>query len=196
MKIYLIRHGMTPGNKLRQYIGSTDEPIIESGFSAPKEIENPEAKKKVYVTPLIRTQQTAKQMFPNAEQEIVYGLREIDFGVFEQKSYEDLKDREDYQAWLNDQINYVCPGGESMAMFSERINDSFIEILKDNLGKTDEIIIVCHGGILMGLLSSYGEPHKDFYEYQIKNRCGYMCDLEFTDEEKFEFKLVNLVPIA
>ena len=79
MRIYLIRHGMTPGNKLGQYIGSSDEPIIESGFTAPKQVENPESKKLVYVTPLIRTQQTAKIMFPNAEQIVAADLREMDF---------------------------------------------------------------------------------------------------------------------
>ena len=29
MKIYLIRHGKTPGNQLNRYIGITDEPVLE-----------------------------------------------------------------------------------------------------------------------------------------------------------------------
>ena len=29
MRIYLIRHGKTPGNQLNRYIGITDEPVLE-----------------------------------------------------------------------------------------------------------------------------------------------------------------------
>ena len=31
LKIYLIRHGQTPGNKLKRYIGTTDEQLSQEG---------------------------------------------------------------------------------------------------------------------------------------------------------------------
>ena len=31
LKLYLIRHGQTPGNKLSRYIGTTDEPLSDEG---------------------------------------------------------------------------------------------------------------------------------------------------------------------
>ena len=35
--IYLFRHGITEGNKLRLYYGSTDIPLIEEGIEAIRE---------------------------------------------------------------------------------------------------------------------------------------------------------------
>ena len=34
MQIVLIRHGQTPGNALRRYIGRTDEPLSAEGVRA------------------------------------------------------------------------------------------------------------------------------------------------------------------
>ena len=52
-RVYLIRHGLTEGNRLRRYIGRTDEPLCAAGraalSTAPlKGIET------VYVSPLLR----------------------------------------------------------------------------------------------------------------------------------------------
>ena len=55
MKIIFIRHGPTPGNLARRYIGSTDEPLAPGalpGCPAP-------AAERVYVSPLLRCRQTA-----------------------------------------------------------------------------------------------------------------------------------------
>ena len=33
-RVYLIRHGLTEGNRLRRYIGRTDEPLCAAGRAA------------------------------------------------------------------------------------------------------------------------------------------------------------------
>ena len=38
-EILMLRHGMTPGNELRQYIGRTDEPLSQKGRDALAELE-------------------------------------------------------------------------------------------------------------------------------------------------------------
>ena len=40
--IYLIRHGMTEGNKKQRYIGTTDEPLCPEGKAALTGIDCPE----------------------------------------------------------------------------------------------------------------------------------------------------------
>ena len=124
-EIYLIRHGKTIGNMQKRYVGSTDEPLCEAGISglnARSEtilrafsmctgqgkkphtgIENnrnmfPET---VYVSPMIRCRQTAEILFPNAKQEIIPNLREMDFGQFEYKNYAELADDARYQAFID-----------------------------------------------------------------------------------------------
>ena len=45
MKIYLIRHGKTPGNQLQRYIGITDEPVLEEDQERLKTQNYPNAEK-------------------------------------------------------------------------------------------------------------------------------------------------------
>jgi alpha-ribazole phosphatase len=47
-----------------------------------------------------RTEQTLKILFGDVPHKINERFREVDFGVFEMKSYESLKEQEDYQAWI------------------------------------------------------------------------------------------------
>ena len=38
MRIVLLRHGQTPGNVLKRYIGRTDEPLSEAGERAARAV--------------------------------------------------------------------------------------------------------------------------------------------------------------
>ena len=63
IRLYLIRHGQTPGNKLQRYIGTTDEPLSMEGkeFLENLTYPMPEA---LYVSPLCRCVETAGILFP------------------------------------------------------------------------------------------------------------------------------------
>ena len=112
MRIYLIRHGKTEGNALNRYIGSTDSPLCAEGIEKTRLAGGSAELKSVIVTPLIRTQQTARILFPNAEQRICYGLREIDFGDFENRSATDMEHDEAYRKWVDSGCVDACPNGE------------------------------------------------------------------------------------
>lgn len=68
MQVVLIRHGQTPGNALRRYIGRTDEPLSAEGVRALEAFGTLPEVRHVFVTPLCRTQQTARILLPCAEQ--------------------------------------------------------------------------------------------------------------------------------
>ena len=118
MQIYLIRHGQTAGNALRRYIGSTDQPLTPEGAEGAKAAGARRSVRSVFVTPLVRTQQTARILFPDAEQTVVPALREMDFGDFEDRSFEDMKDDPAYRAWVEGGCLAPCPNGESVLEFS------------------------------------------------------------------------------
>ena len=81
MLIYLIRHGATRYNEEHRYQGLTDVPLSPAGRAALRQADfSPEV---VYVSPLSRARETAAILFPTAEQIVVPGFREMDFGVFE-----------------------------------------------------------------------------------------------------------------
>ena len=184
--IYLFRHGITEGNKRRLYYGSSDIPLIEEGIEAIKTRREagiyPDLRGfEVITTDLKRTEQTLFEMYGReVEHEIDPRMREFSFGDFEMKSYEQLKDREDYQAWITgDNWRNVCPNGESGEIMLERS----LVAMEDYIGK--DCIIVCHGGVIAGLMLTWfpgDETAEHFYAWQPKPSEGYRID--FDDELK------------
>lgn len=172
MRIYLYRHGQTPGNSLKQYIGSTDQPVSEEGLKALAKL--PAEPEIVYVTPMIRTQQTAGILFPNAKQVVVENLKEMDFGIFECRSYKDMEHDPEYQKWIDSNCEGPIPNGEQQITFSDRI----LKCFRENILTLDaeEVYTVTHGGTIMAILHEYSEPHKDFYDWMPKNGHGYVAD--------------------
>ena len=59
MDIFLIRHGMTPGNREHRYIGRTDEPLSEEGRAALLPPAWADQVESVCVSPMLRARQTA-----------------------------------------------------------------------------------------------------------------------------------------
>ena len=184
--IYLFRHGITEGNKRRLYYGSTDIPLIEEGIEAIRERREagiyPDTEGfKIITTDLCRTEQTLFEMYgrevPHATDP---RMREFSFGEFEMKSYEELKDREDYQAWITgDNWRNICPNGESGEIMLNRS----LEAMEDYIGT--DCIIVCHGGVIAGLMLTWfpgDETAEHFYAWQPKPSEGYRID--FDDELK------------
>lgn len=184
MRIYLYRHGQTPGNALKQYIGSTDQPLSDEGREALS--KNSSEPKKVYVSPMIRCRQTAEILFPNVEQVVVQNLKEMDFGVFECRSYIDMEHDPDYQKWIDSNCAGPIPNGEQQIDFSNRIIKCFNEEILTL--DAEEVYTVTHGGTIMAILHEYSDPHKDFYDWMPKNGHGYAAD--WNGE-----KLVNIVEI-
>ena len=81
MLIYLLRHGRTEYNVQKRYQGQRDIPLSAESAAKPRRADfSPEI---VYVTPLQRTSQTAKILFPEAKLVPVEGLKEMNFGRFE-----------------------------------------------------------------------------------------------------------------
>ena len=182
--IYLFRHGITEGNKRRLYYGSTDITLIEEGIDAIKTRREagiyPDLSGfKVITTNLKRTEQTLFEMYGReVPHETDPRMREFSFGEFEMHSYEELKDREDYQAWISgDNWRNICPNGESGEIMLNRS----LEAMKEYIGT--DCIIVCHGGVIAGLMLTWfpgDETAEHFYAWQPKPSEGYRID--FDDE--------------
>ena len=123
MKIILIRHGMTEGNLKRRYIGTTDEDLINTDCLKG---DYPKCER-VVASPLKRCIQTAEYIYPNVDIEICDKLKECDFGDFENKSYEDLKDNPDYQRNVT-ALTSVLPPKLEAGDISARIGVSWVDV--------------------------------------------------------------------
>ncbi|MGN0107461.1 MAG: histidine phosphatase family protein [Hominilimicola sp.] len=169
MKIILIRHGMTEGNYKKRYIGTTDEDLRDTKCL---EGEYPDCDR-VVASPMKRCVQTARFIYPDKQIKICEKLRECDFGDFENKSYEDLKDNADYQKWLNSGGKLPFPNGEAHEDFAWRCVEGFFEMTG---GRTADTAFVIHGGSIMAIMQRlFGGG---FYDYQVKNGCGFEFEIE------------------
>ena len=129
MQALLIRHGRTPGNDERRYIGRTDESLSENGRAELRLTGQDLRRKMVYVSPLLRARETAEILFPNAAQTVLPGLRETDFGIFERKTADEMAENAEYRAWVDGMCLGPCPGGESRADVTKRAVETFTFIM-------------------------------------------------------------------
>ena len=172
MEILLIRHGATAGNRLHRHIGVTDEPLCPEGRAALPVLDT--TVDTVYVTPLQRTQQTAAILFPQAVQKIVEGLREMDFGTFENKNYRELAHDPSYQTWVDGWCEGPCPGGESRKQFCGRVCHAFSELVDRALeAQQPRLVIVAHGGTIMAVGEAFAVPKKGYFDWKVPN--GGLC---------------------
>lgn len=186
-ELILTRHGKTAGNLLGRYIGSrTDEPLCDEGREELAGKQLPEVER-LYVSPMKRCVETAEILWPGFDRkkmQKVTDLRECDFGDFENKNYKELSGNGDYQAWIDSNGTLPFPNGESMDAFKSRCLEAFARIVEEVSGAEQEWIasgktgifragIVVHGGTIMAILEQYGYPKAAYFDYQVKNGCGY-----------------------
>lgn len=174
INVTLIRHGKTAGNLRKAYIGATDEPLDNSYISGINPKQFPQAEI-VFSSPLKRCLQTAAIIYPCKKNIIYNDLRECDFGDFEGKTYEQLKDNAYYQTWLDSGGTTAFPNGEEQESFRTRCVNAFLELCEID---ADRIAVVCHGGTIMAILDKISNPHSDFYNWQVENLSGYSFDYD------------------
>ncbi len=175
MLIVLLRHGETAYNEQHRYQGASDVPLSERGRAKLRTADN--APDEVIVTPLCRTKQTAAILFPNAKQIVCDDLREMDFGDFEGRTYDEMKNDAAYDAWLDSGCETACPNGESKAAFCERVCRAFERCVDHAAARgIEKLTIVAHGGTQMAALSRFVLPHRDYYEWNAPNAGGFVLD--------------------
>ena len=170
-RVILLRHGITEANRHHRYCGSTDLPLDPEAlaeFRSKKPVYPDPAGCRVLTSGMLRTEQTLREIYGDIPHEIAPDFREIDFGAFENKSYEDLKDDPAYQTWLSgDNEQNVCPGGESGAQMAERVIKAWNALEGDCL-------LVSHGGVIACLMAYlFPEEEKSRYQWQPKPFGGY-----------------------
>ncbi len=202
---------MTQGNLEGRYIGCrTDEPLCKEGIRLLKGSVYPSADR-IYASPMRRCVETAQILWEKISVVPVPVLQECDFGDFENKNYQELSDDPVYQAWIDSGGTLPFPGGESMEAFKRRCQSGFAELVlqirelemqffADRKSKTRtetpgmgfsegrsqnlplRVALVVHGGTIMAIMERFGFPKKDYFDYQVKNGCGYvLTPVEGTD---------------
>lgn len=181
-RIILIRHGATGSNGSGKYAGCrTDDPLCPETVEYISKMEplpfGPVGK--VYSSPLRRAYDTARLLFEGHDIEMVEGFREMDFGIFEGKTYDDLKDDRAYLDWISSGGKMKPPGGESMEDFTKRVMTGFYRVVKEADDKGC-FPVMCHGGTIMAIMSVL--TRRSPYDFQVKNLEGYDLTIETENE--------------
>lgn len=175
--IHLIRHGRIDETLKGAYIGTTDVPLSETGK---QELMQLDARYKypgtqaIFTSPLKRCTETAEILYPNQNPIVIQQLSECNFGEWEGKTADILKDEPDFEQWLSGSAEVKPPRGESNADFTRRVCLMF-ESIVEGLLKTGitECTIITHGGVIMTLLAVYGLPQAKPFEWVMDNGFGY-----------------------
>ncbi|RHJ91173.1 alpha-ribazole phosphatase [Parabacteroides bouchesdurhonensis] len=146
MEIYFIRHTSVDVPAGYAY-GQTDVPL-RSTFQAEAEIVKNSLQNisfdKVWCSPLSRCVKLADYCgYPDAERD--ERVKELNFGEWEMKSWEDISTDPRSQSWFNDWLNVRIPSGESFKDQYIRVS-AFIEELKES--GLERVCVFAHGGVL------------------------------------------------
>ena len=188
MKITLIRHGITEGNKRRLFYGGRDIPLLPEGEAELKRLAEaggyPSAPR-YYTSGMLRAEQSLKALYGDIPHGVLPDMRETDFGIFEMRSYEELLGDPEFLKWCEgDNEANVCPGGESGVITTERA----MRALKTVIDAGEDAVIVAHGGVIGGLMMALfpGTGGRDVYTPA--PGCGFT--IEFKDGEPAGFTRV------
>lgn len=207
-----IRHGETAANKEHRYLGKTEEPLSAAGreqlqrmWEQKRFVEHADF---LLTSPMKRCIESADILFPEEKPYSISEWCEMDFGRFEGKNYEDLKEDADYQAWIDSNGTLPFPGGESQSKFIERcmvgyekakelLLAEFLYNAQEETGigtvqqgksgvttgkqKKFYVASVVHGGTIMAVLSTLCGGK--YFDYQVKNGGGYRCKMLLSKEQ-------------
>ena len=189
MRLYLIRHGLTEANLRRLYYGATDLPLCEEGIQGilaakARGLYPDRAGLKLYTSGLLRTEQTLSLIYGDVPHEALPAWAEMDFGAFEMKSYEELKNNPDYIRWIEDESGELaCPGGETNNQALARFTAG-LKLLRE---RNQDALVITHGGVIARLMGRLfpGEP-RHFYQWQPRAGEGYRIDWDHQGQVAFQ----------
>lgn len=194
MKTVFIRHLPTPGNEKRRYIGCTDEHLSDAAVEAfrNRRYTYPDVQY-IIASPMKRCIETARLIYPGVEIRTEPMLRECNFGLFEGKTYEELKEHPAYVEWLESGGTTAFPDGEAQEAFRERCAEGirkWISLMTEERAASAAFVV--HGGTIMAALSQLAEEPYDFYHWQVENGGGFTAEVSEEDWNKGEGVLKNV----
>jgi phosphoserine phosphatase len=193
-KILYVRHGETDWNKENRIQGQSDTKLNKLGKEQAKKIAERLKNEKIdaiYTSTLSRAIETAKEINKYHKLKIQKSkeLNEINFGVFEGKTWEEIEEK--YPKTMGERKKDVYyhkfSKGENYDELWKRIYKKILEIEKKH--PKENVLIVGHGGAKITLMMNFLK--KTYYEvrkYKIKNTSITIFDIE---KGKVEFHTIN-----
>ncbi|WP_243445008.1 histidine phosphatase family protein [Romboutsia maritimum] len=184
MKLILVRHALTNDNQSNRLSGHIDSLISEKGKIQIEKIT--EFLKdihidRIYTTTSKRTKDTVKKLAQLKSLEIIENefLKEISFGDFEGKTFDEIKVEypNEFQKIINEGYEYKYPNGESLIDSYQRVVKEIDKIILDN--KDSTVLICSHGGTIRNLITYLiTNSYKYHWNFRIDNASVTILEIE------------------
>ncbi|WP_281648043.1 histidine phosphatase family protein [Parendozoicomonas sp. Alg238-R29] len=151
----LLRHGKPEGGKC--LLGSTDHSLTEQGWQELRSTASIYSGwNRIVSSPLQRCSAFAENFSKQRGLPLtkLSGWREIDFGLWDGKSYEYLHQAESeaLSAFWSDPLNNTPPEGEPVRKFAQRIQSSWQDLINQSSDR-EHILLVTHSGVIRQLIA-------------------------------------------
>lgn len=194
-KIFFLRHGNTTWTEKGIYYGAGDIEMNEEGRNQIQLAASGLAQKKIDLiisSPLQRCMESAAIVNKKIAREIIQvpELQEMNFGIFEGLTYEEITARfpEEYGKWVKEWIDYPIPSGESLQQTHDRAVKALEEIKQSHCGKT--LLVVSHGGVIRAALAHYLTGSLENY-WKFSVSPASITEIHFTDNFPVLKGLIN-----
>lgn len=161
-EIFFVRHGETDYNKRKLFFGHSDPELNETGKEQlrrtkkliDKQMEEIDI---VFSSDLKRCTQSLEilELDRNIEKIMEMDFRELNFGIFEGKTFEEIKLEfpEKVAEMQKNWKTFKAENGESLEELEVRVARKLDEVIEKHRGK--KILIVSHAGVIQTAISHY-----------------------------------------
>lgn len=114
-------------------MGITEEALSEEGRKQLESLLEKGILRKpwlLFISPMLRCQESAGILFPGIKTYPIEEWREMNFGAYEGKNYEDLKNDAYYQKWIDSNGILPFPEGESQQEYINRCHRGLLAATK------------------------------------------------------------------
>jgi alpha-ribazole phosphatase len=167
-RLLLVRHGEVEGSRPGMLLGRTDLPLSTAGRrQAALTSRLVDKSDRFFCSPLVRARETAALAVPGRHAEVDPDLREMDFGEWERRRYDEVASEYPVlvAAWSEFGPDFTFPGGESVGDFASRIGRAarrFSEL------DVETVAAFTHGGVIRALICHFlGLPLRDYLLFDI-----------------------------
>ena len=169
--LYLLRHGQTDWNINHRLQGRTDIPLNENGREMA--VRAREKYKGIPVdlcfsSPLLRAKETAEIFLEGRGVPVITDerLKEMSFGEYEGLEWALESPGNSVYKLFHEPKEYIASGGaESLEHLFERTGSFLSEVVKPELEKGKQVLIVGHGAMNLSIINRIlGVPLEDFWK--------------------------------
>lgn len=149
--VTLLRHGETDWNDSGRYQGHLDIPLNQTGMAQAEMVAKALAVEDftaIYTSDLLRARYVAEAVGKTTGRPVQSdpGLRERDMGAYQGLTHREIISRHDLKPGADHRTFMEIPGGESAAVFLERVVGTVERLTRAHPG--GHVLLVTHGGFI------------------------------------------------